>query len=403
MRLWLAPLRAHIRGGGPRIDLRDLRRRSAPHAPRLLRAGLERRRDLRAIVYTHLQAREGSVAAYNPHLRLKGFADSRRDRLHARSHVRLGVPASDQRRTGRRLRGPRARASADGHRSRPRPAAVSAPQAFGDGSASSSRCAAEPALQPPGRPAPRARGPAHRDDPASPIGAHRPGGTRGETWLPARTPRGSLYGPNLATEVLRYAAGPATIARRERFDVIHAHDWMTFPAGLEARRVSGRPLVVHVHATEYRSRRRRGEIRSCATSSAGACARRRPRHRRLALHRRRARPATTAFRAAGCGSSTTPSIGEPPDTGRGTDRPEPPGALRRPRDAAEGSRVLPRGGGPRRPGGPRGPVRRGRLRATVSRPCANAPSPSASDAASLSPGSCRPTSSTASTRAPTST
>ncbi|HEY7111961.1 MAG TPA: glycosyltransferase family 4 protein [Thermoanaerobaculia bacterium] len=61
----------------------------------------------------------------------------------------------------------------------------------------------------------------------------------------------SLYGPNLATEVLRYAARAAAIARRERFDVIHAHDWMTFPAGLEARRVSGKPLVVHVHATEY--------------------------------------------------------------------------------------------------------------------------------------------------------
>jgi len=59
------------------------------------------------------------------------------------------------------------------------------------------------------------------------------------------------YGPNLATDVLRYAERAAAIARRERFDVIHAHDWMTFLAGLEARRVSGKPLVVHVHATEF--------------------------------------------------------------------------------------------------------------------------------------------------------
>jgi glycosyltransferase involved in cell wall biosynthesis len=73
----------------------------------------------------------------------------------------------------------------------------------------------------------------------------------GDTATPAREAAAALYGPNLASEVLRYAGLAAAIARRERFDVIHAHDWMTFPAGLEARRVSGRPLVVHVHATEY--------------------------------------------------------------------------------------------------------------------------------------------------------
>ncbi len=61
----------------------------------------------------------------------------------------------------------------------------------------------------------------------------------------------SLYGPDLASEVLRFSAAARAIARRERFDVIHAHDWMTFLAGLEARRVSGRPLVLHVHATEF--------------------------------------------------------------------------------------------------------------------------------------------------------
>jgi glycogen(starch) synthase len=58
------------------------------------------------------------------------------------------------------------------------------------------------------------------------------------------------YGPDLVSEVLRYAEAAGRIARRERFDVIHAHDWLTYLAGLEARRVSGRPLAVHVHATE---------------------------------------------------------------------------------------------------------------------------------------------------------
>lgn len=60
-----------------------------------------------------------------------------------------------------------------------------------------------------------------------------------------------LYGPDLATEVLRYAEVAGRIARREQFDVIHAHDWLTYLAGLEARRASGKPLAVHVHATEF--------------------------------------------------------------------------------------------------------------------------------------------------------
>jgi glycosyltransferase involved in cell wall biosynthesis len=68
---------------------------------------------------------------------------------------------------------------------------------------------------------------------------------------PGETATALLYGPNLATDVLRYAERAGAIARRERFDVIHSHDWMTFLAGLEARRVSGKPLVVHVHATEF--------------------------------------------------------------------------------------------------------------------------------------------------------
>ena len=60
-----------------------------------------------------------------------------------------------------------------------------------------------------------------------------------------------IYGPDLPGEVLRYAAAAARIAARESFDVIHAHDWLTFLAGIEARRASGKPLVLHVHATEF--------------------------------------------------------------------------------------------------------------------------------------------------------
>ncbi|HWZ87093.1 MAG TPA: glycosyltransferase family 4 protein [Thermoanaerobaculia bacterium] len=65
------------------------------------------------------------------------------------------------------------------------------------------------------------------------------------------TPFPGHYGPDLPREVLRYAGAAARIALRERFDVIHAHDWLTFLAGLEARKATGRPLVLHVHATEF--------------------------------------------------------------------------------------------------------------------------------------------------------
>jgi glycosyltransferase involved in cell wall biosynthesis len=59
------------------------------------------------------------------------------------------------------------------------------------------------------------------------------------------------YGPNLRAEVKRYAEVAAAIAQRVDFDVIHVHDWMTFPAGVAAKRASGKPLVVHVHSTEF--------------------------------------------------------------------------------------------------------------------------------------------------------
>ena len=52
-------------------------------------------------------------------------------------------------------------------------------------------------------------------------------------------------------EVSRYAMVAATIANENSFDVIHAHDWLTYPAGIAAKRVSGKPLVIHVHATEF--------------------------------------------------------------------------------------------------------------------------------------------------------
>jgi glycosyltransferase involved in cell wall biosynthesis len=59
------------------------------------------------------------------------------------------------------------------------------------------------------------------------------------------------YAGDLFAEVQRYAALAVEIARGESFDVVHAHDWMTYPAGLAVAGVKGVPLVVHVHATEF--------------------------------------------------------------------------------------------------------------------------------------------------------
>ena len=61
------------------------------------------------------------------------------------------------------------------------------------------------------------------------------------------------YGASLMEEVARYAQVGGTLAMQyaDRFDVIHAHDWLTYLAGIAAKELTGKPLVVHVHATSY--------------------------------------------------------------------------------------------------------------------------------------------------------
>jgi len=59
------------------------------------------------------------------------------------------------------------------------------------------------------------------------------------------------YGKNLLTEVSKYAAVAMQVAKDNDIDIIHAHDWLTFPAAIMAKEVSGKPLVVHIHATEF--------------------------------------------------------------------------------------------------------------------------------------------------------
>ena len=59
------------------------------------------------------------------------------------------------------------------------------------------------------------------------------------------------YGNNLFQEIANYSVVASVIASRYEFDVIHAHDWLAFPAGMAAKLVTGKPLIVHVHATDF--------------------------------------------------------------------------------------------------------------------------------------------------------
>jgi len=59
------------------------------------------------------------------------------------------------------------------------------------------------------------------------------------------------YGKDLMMEVSRYALVAAQISKNKPHDIIHAHDWLAFPAGIAAKEISGKPLIVHVHATEF--------------------------------------------------------------------------------------------------------------------------------------------------------
>lgn len=59
------------------------------------------------------------------------------------------------------------------------------------------------------------------------------------------------YPDNLQDEINNYSIVAGVIARQQEYDIIHAHDWLTYPAGIHAKNVSGKPLVIHVHATDF--------------------------------------------------------------------------------------------------------------------------------------------------------
>jgi len=59
------------------------------------------------------------------------------------------------------------------------------------------------------------------------------------------------YCGDMYAEIWRYAAVATQLAAKEQFEIVHAHDWMTYPAGIEVSRMSGKPLIVHIHSTEF--------------------------------------------------------------------------------------------------------------------------------------------------------
>ena len=60
-----------------------------------------------------------------------------------------------------------------------------------------------------------------------------------------------LYGEDVGQKVYEFSQALKVQGLKYDFDVIHAHDWMTYQAGLELKAVTGKPLVVHLHASQY--------------------------------------------------------------------------------------------------------------------------------------------------------
>lgn len=60
-----------------------------------------------------------------------------------------------------------------------------------------------------------------------------------------------IYPENIYEEINNYSIVAGVVARQQEFDIIHSHDWLTYSAGIHAKQISGKPLVIHVHATDF--------------------------------------------------------------------------------------------------------------------------------------------------------
>lgn len=95
------------------------------------------------------------------------------------------------------------------------------------------------------------RGPVPMTPPRPVVGPANSIAAPAPTMVPTGTSAASEAPVDLFVEVDRYAKQIVEMARGESFDVVHAHDWMTFPAAMAVAAATGRPLVVHIHSTEF--------------------------------------------------------------------------------------------------------------------------------------------------------
>lgn len=64
------------------------------------------------------------------------------------------------------------------------------------------------------------------------------------SWLTSLSSRSS------SNQQFLYTEGVERLVEEISFDIIHAHDWLTFRAALRAREITGRPTILHVHSVE---------------------------------------------------------------------------------------------------------------------------------------------------------
>lgn len=93
-------------------------------------------------------------------------------------------------------------------------------------------------------------GPRRHPSPAPSPAAASPPAAEGPS-DPAPPPPAPMYSGDVFGEVQRYADLCVDLAQGAEFDLIHAHDWPTFPAAMAVAAATGKPLVVHVHSTEF--------------------------------------------------------------------------------------------------------------------------------------------------------
>ncbi len=90
-----------------------------------------------------------------------------------------------------------------------------------------------------------------RVDDAAALHAAMPERDPATASMAARAAVDSDYAGDMVGQAHAYAGFCLEVAKRTDFDVIHAHDWLTYPAGLAVSQLTGKPLVVHVHSTEF--------------------------------------------------------------------------------------------------------------------------------------------------------